>query len=270
MFCVQRKTLLPALHRFVERGGKILSLFICLGELSAQEFSQVQIKTVGEDSFLIRYSLSGLSEVGKCDVSLKLKTPEGHTLIARTLSGDYQWVSNGENKLIMWDAGADNYSLRSPQLTAELSASRVYKKKIVGGPDNAWLSIPVPGLGNYFVALKNREFWFLSTVFCYGTLGVGIFDLLKADEYASRAARRDNVTIREEEEALANTLRTTGTVLLISSLTMWTVSVIHAYIKGKRNRDNQQYRVSWGIVPLSTFPHGSTPNTVGISLTLNL
>jgi hypothetical protein len=110
---------------------------------------QVDIK---ENKVHIHYDIVNSVPVNDHRVDLLLLDQRFDYFDPGELSGDIgEGISGGDGKTIVWDAMADRFDF-SRKVTPQIYLD--WEKK--GGPSNAFLSLLLPGLGDYFVA-DSRE-----------------------------------------------------------------------------------------------------------------
>jgi len=165
--------------------GLILLLGVC--SLSGQKFKPhiENLRTDLVDNCLeIRYDIEG-SSLGQFHmVDLIVIDNMGNIILPDSVTGDVgPEVRAGKNRVITWDIHKEYdvvYGDFHPQIV--LDGSEKYGKN--GGPGNLFLSLLVPGLGDYFVEdYKNMKIKpYYKTAFTYGMLGLSLAAALSREQ----------------------------------------------------------------------------------------
>jgi len=130
-------------------------LLITSANLSAQRIAKVKNVEieVQQNKALIHYDIKSSGKGSGHSVHLKFLDKQYNLTTPNTLSGDVGAnISNGINKTIEWDITND-FQLLGSEIRPVLFVDGVSKEfSSPGGPGNAFFSILMPGLGDYFVA----------------------------------------------------------------------------------------------------------------------
>lgn len=125
----------------------------------------------------VTYDLVDEDEERGHDIDLKFISDRHQLISPRSLRGDIgPSVTSGRDKTIIWDISQDVNTLpgrMSPRIFLDFNP---YSSKYKGGPENAWYSLLMPGLGDYKVAdpahLKIPPY--VRTAVSWGFIGTGI------------------------------------------------------------------------------------------------
>ncbi len=156
----------------------ILSGF--LADLEGQRIPQAKNIDVSIDQnrAIIHFDIKSKSTVASHLVDLKFLDKDYNLVIPNLLTGDIgPGIPGGNNRTIIWDVTND-LQLFGSRVTPILfidGKSKQFSK--TGGIRNAWLSILMPGLGDYFVADHRMMVFkpYLRTISSLGLIGMGIF-----------------------------------------------------------------------------------------------
>lgn len=158
--------------------------FICFLILGNSSFAQRGIPYVNhmkldidKDKVLVNYDLENASADSIYKVNLVFSDSRFRIIVPDSVSGDIgSLVNGGKGKQIVWDIRKDQVKFKN-DYRASLIVNGLPDKGGKGGPNNALLSLLVPGLGDYFVSnVKQRKIkpWYI-TVSSLGFIGLGIY-----------------------------------------------------------------------------------------------
>ncbi len=167
--------------QYYHQRSLLLGLLLLLSTmLFAQKIAKA--KNIGfgieQNKAIIHYDIKSPDEFSQHSVHLKFIDKQYYMITPLALSGDVGLnILGGTNKTIEWDIAEDFQSLDS-KITPVLFVDGVSKEfSKTGGPNNALLSVLLPGLGDYFVA-DHRLMTFkpyLRTISSLGFIGLGIY-----------------------------------------------------------------------------------------------
>jgi len=155
-------------------------LLLTSANLFAQRIAKVKNVEIGvqQNKALIHYDIKSSGKGSGHSVHLKFLDNQYNLITPNTLSGDVGAnISNGINKTIEWDVTND-FQLLSSEIRPVLFVDGVSKEfSSPGGPGNAFFSILMPGLGDYFVADHRLMHFkpYLRTISSLGLIGLGIY-----------------------------------------------------------------------------------------------
>ncbi len=133
----------------------------------------------------ISYDLIDSDADRKHNVELKFISDKHQLISPQTLNGDIgPSVTAGPDKTIVWNIQTDVNSLRGKMSPKVVLDHNLFSAVHNGGPENAWYSVLMPGLGDYKVASPremNLPPYFRTTV-SWGCIGLGIVAAVKRHE----------------------------------------------------------------------------------------
>jgi hypothetical protein len=214
------------------------------------------------NSIVVTYNISGYSPDQIFTISLKFLTEANQEIIPKTITGDVGDNIKGEGiKTITWDIVADKLEvsgvLRASvsiikseiKTTAKAEISNAAKPEIKtekplttksrGGPLNALLSVPVPGLGGYFVG-KDKIRPALTTVSTIGLLTFGIIQKSKAKKYYSDYEKSVDYDQIQSLYDKANKANHASYILTGIAITIWASDIVLVAYKGFKNKKGTQ------------------------------
>jgi len=162
-------------------------------------------------------------------------------------------VKGGKGKCITWSISEDMDNI--PQkITPHL---RINDEKINfhdGGPSNAWLSMLVPGLGDYFVAdHRNMKFKpYLRTITSYGLITLGIIASKNRTQMTkwfppqwkevNRKWKYFEGYYAEIGEYNYHFFRSDAEILIAAGISIWAIDVLWVAAKGAKNKKYKGHR----------------------------
>lgn len=168
------------MHYYLRRLVILGLLLLTSAILLAQRIAKVKNVEIGvqQNKALIHYDIKSSGKGSGHSVHLKFLDKQYNLITPNTLSGDVgSNISNGINKTIEWDITND-FQLLSSEIRPVLFVDGASKEfSSPGGPGNAFFSIIMPGLGDYFVADHRLMHFkpYLRTISSLGLIGLGIY-----------------------------------------------------------------------------------------------
>lgn len=154
----------------------LLALNVANGQRDIPYVKHMKL-AVEKDKVLVNYDLENALPDSSYKVNLVFSDNRFRIIVPDSVSGDIgNMVYGGEGKQIVWDIRADQIKFKS-DYRASLMINGIPDKGGKGGPNNALLSLAMPGLGDYFVSnYKQRKIkpWYI-TVSSLGLIGLGIY-----------------------------------------------------------------------------------------------
>ncbi len=240
-------------------------LFTCLSFVLFQPvFAQNDFVTTMkvsqiEDRIVIEYDLKKLG-LANYYYTVDVQVSDEGKLIypsPNLLNGDVSGVE--EKKIIPGDNPKKIYwqPLREPNLQeirGEVSFRLIVHlyAPVLGGPENALLSVLAPGLGQYKVQKKKGPY-FLITAAAYGLTGLGIAGKIQSNntytEYLAASNPDDIARLRDQYQKQDRT----GTLLLAGGGAIWLADVAWVFFKGRSNKKSyQSFNAATSLIPFTT------------------
>ena len=202
----------------MRRTGLIpLLLWTCATMLQAQSKDNAVIKNlrlgVKDNDIIVSYDIEGSSPDTLHSINLSFITSDNDVIVPELVYGDIgEDIPGGSGKTIRWKYSAE-YDKLNKGIKPYMIIDGVTSEKIPrGGPEKMFLSMLIPGLGDYFVA-DTRKMVFkpyirLASVGTFIALGYNSQRDRWVDYYESTVIRTEYVhgigwTTREETISLA-------------------------------------------------------------------
>lgn len=214
-------------------------IILSLQRIFCQTISAVNF-WLDENGMVVRYDMSGESSGKQYFVELKFVSDNGDVFIPESTSGEIgKNIKPGKGKVIMWDVVKDKFEFTG-NLKAVVNATPLFMH--LGGPSNALLSIPVPGLGGFFV---EENIWrpLATTVVTVGLISYGIYQKTEENKYYSEY---NSITDPAEVEQIlalydkANSAHHKFYIATMAGSVIWIADIIWVYYKGKGNLEKQK------------------------------
>ncbi|MBU0764068.1 MAG: hypothetical protein KJ607_04450, partial [Bacteroidetes bacterium] len=152
----------------------LLLLIVVFGALSLSVLAQKSELAVENVDFLVEgdrivvvYDITNSKEAEVYDIDLKFVTESNNVIIPKTVSGDIgRRVKGGRYKKITWDVLTDKGDVNE-KMKAVITITSVVNslfENVGGGPSNMFLSMLMPGLGDYYVKkdkTRKRPYWLI-------------------------------------------------------------------------------------------------------------
>ncbi len=231
--------------------------------LAAQSVEQGRLVLDKEKKQItIPYSLKdGNRRAFKYIVGISYTQDGGQTFVGplQKVSGDIgKDLLAGEDRAIVWDYLEENPSFngRNVQFRIEVEAER-----LMGGPQNALLSVLVPGLGNPKV--RNRGGlawrWVFTSLATYGLIGSSFYFKNQSDQ--NYAEYQNTYTVDEVQAAYKTANRQSNLAKLsaIAAGLVWATDIVRVAIKGGKNIAEQRR-----LLELPQNQRRENGNTIGL------
>ncbi len=239
---------------FITLGTGILLLSNLHGQRTQSGIDNVHMD-VSDNTVLIHFDINGGDRADLHDIRIQFISDAQELIQPYNLGGDIgPGITSGTGKTIVWDVTQDMYALHMKLYPLIISDRGLTSQKIGGGPGNAWLSLLVPGLGDYFVA-NRRDMKFkpiYRTLLALGCTSLGTYAALQREQgeplYAlskDQASPHYNPypstpTYSYKFYGYGDTryalFKGDAEVLLSAGVAVWLYDVIWVYSKGNLNR----------------------------------
>jgi hypothetical protein len=194
------------------------------------------------NKIMVSYDLVSYTQHEVYDVRLKFVSDKGQEIIPFNVKGDLVKLNPGKNKKIEWDVLADGKEITtSIQAIVELTGR--HSTKIKGGPSNAFLSLLVPGLGDYYVDLdKEKQLFepYYITVATYGMLLLGYSYKVESNKSYDEYHNATDQTTMDRAYDAANQANHTFIICTSIGATIWAADIAWVAYKGFKNRKEQR------------------------------
>lgn len=240
---------------------------------NAQSFHNITLQQ--NDSLLfIQFDFTGRQGYSY-DVGVIVYSKNQGTIKPKSINGALNRLSTGTAYFIVWNVLKD-VQLLEGEISVELKISARHTINIKSnenfrqgkGPENAFLSMLLPGLGDVFVndADPTIKPIYISLAFL-GTAGFAIYGHNQAKKY--EAAAKNSVMEYEINNNLeqAAYYRDNSTLMGIASATIWICDVIRVVAKGASNRKGASGPIHYPEESRTKLRVGSNGDLAMISLT---
>jgi hypothetical protein len=217
----------------------------------AQKIENVDLD-IKNNIIVVKYDLINEGENNYAyDIRLRFRDEKDDFTTPRNPSGDLKNVRPGTGKEITWNVLADNQEIKGNiSAVVEIEGKHRYRsgERVVGGPSNAFLSMLLPGLGDYFVnkyadekmspdpLRKSLYIVPLAYYLCmYGAISQYTQYKKSYDEYHNAT----NQLLMDEHYKQANQKFQTSQALLGVAASAWLCDVIYVAARGFKNRKHQ-------------------------------
>lgn len=234
----------------------ILTLLIISFFTARAQSPRLKILSVETDTNLscikVKYNLKGHHNF-RYLAWLSYSNNGGHSFRkVRSVSGDIgDSIIPGKDKTVNWAFLKDNPYFTGKNIIFRIE-SQVMDRVATGGPENAWLSLLVPGLGDPKV--RNGLNYGLITAATYGLLASGIIFNFHSQNLAHLYNTRVPNTEKEHENLYvrAHDATVASQILLISGFAVWAADIIGVYRRGLENKrmgltKNQRAMNAWAM-----------------------
>ena len=238
-------------------GKKISLLFFMLAFVFGSQAQQVQnVDFIVKDNILVvSYDLVGCLPKQLHDIKLSIIC-DGKTVDAVSLSGDLKKVSCGTSKKIEWNVLNDKTELKG-KTQVTISISKTYSTKVEGGPSNAFLSMLLPGVGDYFVSKPNKTWYYISALYL-GSAYYACSNKIQSNKFYDQYHKASLQNEMDVAYKQANDKYQTFQLMLGVMGAIWVADVVYVTIKGFKNRKEQLNGLAYKEPTLKFYFAGTT------------
>ena len=230
-----------------------VAIFTPITKAQEAKVKNVDLK-VKDNKVIVNYELISNEKSDNNNIELFFIDDRYTIKVPKKLDGDFgENINPGSNKTIEWDVFKDNITI-AQKLQPKIIVNGIKK----GGSKNAYLSMLIPGLGDYFV--KNHKDMiikpYLRTISTLGLVGLGVYALnerhqepimsvkYRTERYDSNndgeityedGTRSIEVPILIGTQTKNWLFSNDAEVFLISGAVLWIADVIWVYSKGLEN-----------------------------------
>ncbi len=218
----------------------ILLLIFTNNFIFSQKVENVSFDVIN-NKIVVNYDITTCPENENYDLIVKFLDENNKTIFPKSVSGDLNNISCGIGKTIVWEVLNDQDEL-SGNLKAYVNIIKRHKTKIEGGPENAFLSLLVPGLGDKMVNINNSQTLvkpYFITIVTYGAVGYGLFSRLQSKKFYDKYHKATTQTQMDDYYKQANDNNHNFITYTSIGASIWLCDIIFVAIKGSRNRKNQ-------------------------------
>lgn len=218
------------IKRLIIFGLILIKYFLLSNLVSGQSITNVKA-TFENEKIIVTYDMDSNSPRERYKIKLTFRDTEGNTIIPKSVEGDFNYITGGNNKKIIWDISIEYYDF-TRSIKPILTIVDTYK--ILGGPYNAFLSVLVPGLGNHKVSDKRNSALNYKTYTTLGLLGYSLFQKIRSDNLYDDYMNATEYYI-DDYYKKANTAHYHSYFALRAGLAIWIADVIWVACKGAKN-----------------------------------
>ncbi|MEI8278605.1 MAG: hypothetical protein WCG87_02510 [Bacteroidota bacterium] len=175
------------------------------------------------------------------DIGIRFKDETGNEIVPKNPSGDLIRVNYGNNKTIVWDVLGDNQEIKGTfSVVLEIVKTHYFTKpskdRVKGGPSNAFLSMLMPGLGDYFVNSPNNRKYIYLLPLAY--IACSIRAYTEYEDYQKNYSDYHSSVYQnmiDHYYDAANTNFKNTQIYLGVAASIWVADVIYVAVKGYKN-----------------------------------
>jgi hypothetical protein len=194
------------------------------------------------DNLVVTYDIKNAYPEESFEIELKFVSESKEVIIPKSVTGDIgNEIPGGDYKKITWSVLNDQSSFDG-KYKAVVNIKSIANKTYAylgGGPGKAFLSILMPGVGDYAVRKDSRKkypYWLIPTTFYLtwagSAINYGLYSL-NYDNYLTATSQEDMDFYYD----LANKQHKSAIKLARYGLTIWIVDVAWVFMKGARNNN---------------------------------
>lgn len=238
-------------------------VFSCFTFLMAQNATIENVDfEVNGDKVVVTYNIANAAAEELFEINLKFVTKNDQTIAPKSTTGDIgKDIPGGSGKSITWKVMDDRSELEE-ELKAVVQVVSIRNTKydhLGGGPGNAFRSLLIPGLGDYYVkkdATKKRPYWLFAatttSLFIYSAIASGTALIHEStaqsymDDYTSDPIYySDYYTQAKYYDNLASKWRRKSGRALGFAFTIYAVDFTWCIAKGIRNNSiRKKYNIA--------------------------
>lgn len=212
------------------------------------EISNVRLG-VDHHNVLIKYDLTAKHTNEPVKVNLFFHDTKFRFLRPITLSPDMNTkVSPGVDQQFTWNVSKD-LKMLTAEITPLLIPGDPKNYRFGAGPEAAFLSLAVPGLGNYFVTDTRKQIIkpYMKTIAALGLITMG--HIASRDRYRGEPSLTHNDGIWKMGEWHYKYFKDDAEFMISLGLAIWVADVIYVAIKGHQNAQLKK-----GVMRLTAEP----------------
>ncbi len=172
------------------------------------------------------------------DIKIKFIDENNGEIYPVSIIGDITKVNCGNGKKIEWDVLKDKSELKG-KIRAIVEISKKYSTKVKGGPSNAFLSMLLPGLGEWGVMKEKSVFPLYVTGAFLGSLYFAFSTKIESNKFYDQYRQATTQFEMDTYYKNANDKYQTYQFFLGLAGTIWLGDVIYVTVKGFKNRREQ-------------------------------
>ncbi len=137
--------------------------------------------------------------------------------------------------------GTYKFDVKSMDINGQMEHSVVFERvHAANGPQNAWKSLLVPGLGDLYVdgffgKDEMRKIWWIVPVTCYTAVGMGIWGILNPQEKQTYNMQTNTYETKDNKSTWIGMIAVGGAI--------WVADVVQVWIKGAKNKRECEERI---------------------------
>jgi hypothetical protein len=241
----------------------IFSLLIFTFDCYSQQIENVDFTVTKDNIMIVTYDLTNGRYKELYDI--KLTVVYGNSIIVPvSVAGDISKVSAGNNKKIEWNVLTDKSEIKG-KIQAVVEISRTHSTKITGGPSNAFLSMLLPGLGDWGVLDKGSTVPISVTGAFLGSLYLAYNYKIESDKYYKQYHSQTLQSYIDESYKKANDNYQYFQIMMGVAGAIWLGDVIFVTVKGFQNRRDQLNGYTQNSQKVN-FYFAGTPNSFQFGL----
>ena len=208
-------------------------IFCCSFSSKSQQIENVDFSQEGT-SIIVTFNLVDCPPKSFYNLSLTFTDRNNKKIIPISLEGDLKGVFPGKSKKIIWKYTSDIDELVI-DISAEVTIVESFSTKIKGGPENAILSMILPGWGDHYVNKVNKSVPYLVSLAFLGVAGYGVYQKTQSDKFYNSYKAAITQNDMDNQYKLASDANQTFLVCAGGAALIWVIDVISVISKGSKN-----------------------------------
>ncbi|NDA62644.1 MAG: hypothetical protein EBX50_11440 [Chitinophagia bacterium] len=231
-----------------------------------QEIANVDFSIEGS-TIVVTYDLINCPDKSFYNIELSFIDRKEKNIIPFSVEGDLKRVYPGKGKKIIWKYTSDIENLES-DISAVVKIVESFSTKIKGGPENAILSMILPGWGDRYVNKVKKSSPILVSLSYLGLAGYGFYQKTQSDNYYNLYKAATTQTQMDEQYKLASEANQTVLLCAGGAALIWIIDVISVISKGSKNvkelkQKNSRAFSFQNIQPRILLANANQPTQIG-------
>lgn len=198
-----------------------------------QEIENVDFSVEGS-TIVVTYDLVNCPDKSFYNLELWFIDRKEKSIIPISVEGDLKRVYPGKGKKIIWRYTSDIENLET-DISAVVKIVESFSTKIKGGPENAILSMILPGWGDRYVNKVKKSSPLLVSLSYLGLAGYGFYQKTQSDTYYKAYKAAITQSQMDEQYNLASEANQTFLLCAGGAALIWVFDVISVISKGSKN-----------------------------------
>lgn len=256
--------------RFLPKSAVCLVLcFFAYTNANSQQIENVDFSLEG-NTLVVTYDLINCPTKSFYNIGLTFIDRSNKNIIPISIGGDIKKVYPGTGKKIVWKYTDDSYiGDIETDLKATVKILESFSTQIKGGPQNAILSMILPGWGDHYVNKVKKSTPYLVSLLYLGAAGYGLYQKMESDKYYKLYLNATDQNEMDTQYNLASEANKNFVTYAGAAALIWVIDVISVLNKGSKNAREIKKRNGLAssfsnIKPVFTLARNNQPAQFGI------